>query len=130
MLRIIRNISLLQNILIATISFILVINTNFSTLNLASSVDCVAGYAQSRLVSVIKEYLYFAKNENNSNCQEASSSNSPIEEENRALEEELIFHDSEICMAITIKSQLSNIMAQHLCYEEPHIEYLTPPPEA
>ena len=130
MLRSIRNILFIQYMLIAIISFILVVNTNYSAFGKTPCTEFISGYNQSKLVSVIIDCIHYTENEAIANFPDSATTSSPIEEENRLLEEELISHKSDTFMAVAIQVKLNHILAQCIKHNEPHIEFLTPPPEA
>ena len=112
MLRSIRNILFIQYMLIAIISFILVVNTNYSAFGKTPCTEFISGYNQSKLVSVIIDCIHYTENEAIANFPDAATTSSPIEEENRLLEEELISHKSDTFMAVAIQVKLNHILAQ------------------
>ena len=110
------------------ISFILVVDTNFSALNMVQRTVNVCEYNIVSVVSVMTDYVKCSDSENTKNCAEHTS-NQHSEEENNGYEEEVISFVPECFLAGIVHTKLNINEACNFMHMAPHIEFLTPPPE-
>ena len=125
------DISILHHILITLICTILLIDTNFSSfLKTTPHVTCENDIEE--FISTIAECMQHSDYGNSNNIADSGSnttSGTPLEEENRSSEEELIPHAFEKYFTEIIHVKINSVKFEDISHIEPHIEFLTPPPE-